>query len=88
VDTSGKNATVEPTAPGALAPEWKSLWFLDGKGNLATQMVQVGISDGINTEVLGDHFRAGAKVIGGTDADGATTTSSGSSSGGMRPPVM
>ena len=86
-DTSAKDTPVEPTVPGAPAAEWKNLWYLDSTGNLATHMVQVGITDGTNTEILGDHFPVGAQVINGSEADGTTTTSS-TSSGGMRPPVM
>jgi len=41
----------------------KSLWYLDGTGKLAVMMVEVGSTDGKNTEVSGQTVSEGMQVI-------------------------
>jgi HlyD family secretion protein len=70
--------------------EWKRIWFLDNNGHLTFAPILTGISDGTNTEILGDRFSAGMKVISGTES---TVKSSGSvksksNTGGPPGPMM
>jgi HlyD family secretion protein len=87
------------TKPQAASPqntndnaEWKKIYFLDKDGNLTFAPILVGISDGTNTEIIGDHFSAGLKVITGTESATATAATSASksksSAGGPPPPMM
>jgi len=77
-----------PSAPSDnAAADWKHLWYLDKDGQLVLASVHVGISDGTNTEILGNQFTKGMKVIRGIEAD-LNTTPSKPASGGMRSPMM
>jgi HlyD family secretion protein len=57
--------------PGQMPPynagERKRLWFLDKEGNLTMAPIQIGISDGTNTEVIPGPFVAeGMQVVSGS----------------------
>ena len=72
------------------AGEWKRLWYLDGDGKLTAIPIQVGISDGTNTEILGNHISEGMRVITGMEsaAIDKNSSKSKSNSGGPPPPMM
>lgn len=73
---------------GNVSIDWKRLWYLDKDGKLVAAPVQVGISDGANTEILGNHFLAGMKVINGSETEAKTEPASQSSNNGPPPPML
>jgi HlyD family secretion protein len=77
-----------PVAPSGTTGEWKRLWYYDNDGKLVSVPVQVGITDGTNTEVLGDHFSIGMKVISGSESATKTSTAPRSRNGGPPPPML
>jgi HlyD family secretion protein len=76
--------------PSGTTDEWKHLWYLDTEGNLIAAPVQVGISDGTVSEILGNRFSAGMKIINGTETAGpnAASTKAKSNTDGPPPPMM
>ena len=50
------------------------LWYVDATGKPAVMRVRTGLSDGQNTEVIGQNVKEGMQVIIGTNATTATTT--------------
>ena len=53
-------------AQGSSAPQpaaKKPLWYLDADGNLAVTLVEPGLSDSLNTEIVGADSLEGKKVI-------------------------
>jgi len=61
------------------------LWYLEKNGQLVMEPVQVGMSDGINTEIIiARSLTEGSEVISGTGSSSASTASNSSSSNGPR----
>jgi HlyD family secretion protein len=58
---SGQSSNTAPAGPGTEAR--KTLWYLDEGGKLAVALVQVGASDGKNTELVGAEKLEGSKII-------------------------
>lgn len=83
-----KNSMPPPPPPQAGSDEWKHLWYLDEGGHLASAPVHVGITDGSKTEISGERFSAGMKVIGDSETPAATPASNRSSNNGPPPPMM
>jgi HlyD family secretion protein len=77
-----------PAAPFGSTSEWKLLWYYDDDGKLVAAPVQVGITDGTNTEILGNHFSAGMKVISGSESATKGSTTSRPPNSGPPPPMM
>ncbi|MGA9364508.1 MAG: efflux RND transporter periplasmic adaptor subunit [Bacteroidota bacterium] len=76
-----------PAAPSGTTSEWKVLWYYDNDSKLVAAPVQVGITDGTNTEILGNHFSVGMKVISGSESATNIRTPSRSPNSGP-PPMM
>ncbi len=76
-----------PERPDTSTGEWKQLWYLDENGKLAVAPVQVGISDGSQTEILGKQFSVGMKIISSSESDSKTITPAKSTNNGP-PPMM
>jgi HlyD family secretion protein len=70
------------------ALEWKRVWYLDKEGLLTAASVQIGISDGTNTEIPGNQYPEGMNVIHGTEADAKTAPTAATPGGGPRGPMM
>ena len=62
---SSQNAAASTAAAGAGADAVakKSLWYLDDSGKLAVALVQAGVTDGTNTELIGADSLEGRRVI-------------------------
>lgn len=57
--TAAKSAASSSTATAAK----KALWYLDDDGKLAATMVEVGVSDSTNTQIVGSESLESEKVI-------------------------
>jgi HlyD family secretion protein len=85
-----KTKTQQVPPPTSTGEEWKRLWYLNKDGKLVFAPVRIGISDAVNTEIIGDHFSEGMKIIVGieTESTRMSSSKSNSSSGGPPPPMM
>jgi HlyD family secretion protein len=60
---SGSSASSTQVAATSSAAVKKALWYLDGSGKLAATMVEIGVSDSTNTELVGAEALSGKSVI-------------------------
>jgi len=60
---SSSSKTQSTQAASETTVVQKPLWYVDGTGKLAAVMVEVGLSDGLTTEVSGTDSLEGTKVI-------------------------
>jgi HlyD family secretion protein len=58
--SQGSSAAAQAAAQAAAK---KPLWYLDEAGNLAVTLVEPGLSDGLNTELVGADGMEGKKII-------------------------
>jgi HlyD family secretion protein len=77
-----------PPPPGNGSDEWKRVWYLDNNGKIAPAPLQVGISDGSRTEIVGGQITEGMKIISESEAQTTTPAQSRSSDSGPPPPMM
>jgi HlyD family secretion protein len=83
-----RNSMPPPPPPQGGPEDWKRLWYLDENGQLASAPVQVGITDGSKTEIVGGRFPEGMKIISESETQTATASSSRSQNSGPPPPMM
>jgi HlyD family secretion protein len=89
---SGSATTASATTPVTASttetttkqPEYKRLWVADG-ALVRPLDVEIGLTDGIKTEIKGDHVQKGIRVVIGTGAGDEEETQAASSSGTTNP---
>ena len=70
---AGAAGTARRSSSGGSRPGAAQLWYVDASGKAAVMRVRTGLSDGQNTQVMGQDVKEGMQVIIGTAVASATS---------------